>query len=282
MPESAPAAIPPLNHAVAVPQNDAIYAGLSTDHYPWTEVTADLTLRQTQGFTGVFDAWQKGRWVRFVWTRGALMGGFTHGGQPVPWAVAMQGVPRARVSLAALPVNLAEVLWATRAAPGQAARTAWPALKGELERDCFHGLLVSGLSCSFWSYGRYLGGALPEPGAPCLLYATDAEANRAQFVQFWQDLLAAIHRVTPLDGAWQQITVRLAGEHPCLDPFAQDISFRGGQLTIEDEVPVREFRPALNAALRAVLTRLGVRLADVPLGALRERPEWAASGLEVS
>ncbi|MVN86170.1 hypothetical protein GO986_05275 [Deinococcus sp. HMF7620] len=274
--------MPPLNHAVAVPQGDAVYAGLSTDHYPWTEVMTDLTLRQTQGFTGTFDAWQKGRWVRFVWSRGALLGGYTHGGQAVPWHVAMQGVPRARVSLAALQPNLAELLWATRAAPGQAAPAPWPALRPLLEQESFHGLLVSGLNCSFWSYGRFIGGGLPDQGAPCALFATNAEDNRAQFASFWQELLTTVHRAQPLDTVWQQVTVRLVGDHPCLDPFAQDVSFRDGVLTIEEGVPVREFRPALNAALRASLSRLGVRLGDLPLDALRQRPEWAASGLETS
>lgn len=267
-------------HPVAVPLDAAVYSAISTDHYPWTDVTADLGVRQGQGFTGVLDAWQGSRWARFLWNQGALLGGYTHGGQPVTWTTVMQGLPRARVSLVELSTRLVELLWTTRDVEGRPAPGSWPQTQQALERAHYHGLLVSGAACSYWLSGRLMTGTLPEAGAGAWLFTPHSEANRAGLISFWQELLAVTHRAQPLDAAWQDVTMRLADEHPCLDPFAQDVTFQAGQLTIDDDVPVDEFRPALSAALRGVLSRLGLRLVDLPITNLRDRPEWAASGLE--
>ncbi|GGN33996.1 hypothetical protein GCM10010842_12140 [Deinococcus daejeonensis] len=275
-----PASLPKLMHPVAVPLDAAVYSAISTDHYPWTDVTADLAARQSQGFTGVFDAWQGNRWARFLLSQGALLGGYTHAGQPVGWTTVMQGLPRARVSLTELSARLVDLLWTTRDVEGRAAPAAWPHAQAELERSQYHGLVVSGAACSYWLSGRVLTGSLPETGAGAWLFTPNSEANRAGLLSFWQDLLAATHRAQPLDAAWQEVTMRLADDHPCLDPFAQDVRLHQGQLSIEDEVPVDEFLPALSAALRGVLARLGLRLVDLPITNLRDRPEWAASGLE--
>ncbi|MFC6800468.1 hypothetical protein ACFQDE_00850 [Deinococcus caeni] len=140
-----------------MPADAAVYTGISTDHYPWTEVTADLAVRQSQEFSGVFDAWQGPRWARFVWTRGALLGGFTRAGQGLSWAAATQGLPRASVSLTELSPSLSDLLWSTRAAQARALPGAWPDPRAALERERFHGLLISGPHCSFWSSGRVLG-----------------------------------------------------------------------------------------------------------------------------
>ena len=37
-----------------LPPEPAVYSGLHTDHYPWTEVTSDLLTRQGQGLTRIF------------------------------------------------------------------------------------------------------------------------------------------------------------------------------------------------------------------------------------
>ncbi|GAA5435754.1 hypothetical protein Daqu01_00867 [Deinococcus aquaticus] len=289
MPEPTPAssqssAPPPafqaLNHLVRVPPDAAVYTGLRTDHYPWTEIASDLALRQTQEFSGTFDAWESGRWVRFVWTRGVLLGGFTRGGQTLSWETALRGVPRASVSLTVLAPTLSDLIWTTRDAQGRPLSGAWPDQRGELERDRFHGLLIAGEHCSFWSSGRVLGGTLPVAGAGCVAYSQNSEANRDRLVAFWRDLLSRIHRAAPLDATWRQVTMRLAETYPCLDPFAQDIHLSAGQLSIDEEVTVAEFRPALLAALEATLARLGLRLLDLPITDLRDRPEWTAAGLD--
>lgn len=277
---TAPTALPKLMHPVTVPQDAAIYTGLSTDHYAWTDVTADLALRQAQQFTGALDAWQGNRWARFLLSQGSLLGGYTHAGQPVGWNTAMQGLPRARVSLTELSPRLVDLLWTTRDVEGQPAPAPWPAARDALERRHFHGLMLSGAACSYWVAGRLVTGTLPADGAGAWLFSPHSEANRAELISFWQELLSTTHRSQPIDAAWQEVTMRLADDHPCLDPFAQDVTFQNGQLTIEDDVPIDEFRPALAAALRAVLARLGLRLVDLPVTNLRDRPEWAASGLE--
>ncbi|MFD1730736.1 hypothetical protein ACFSC4_06105 [Deinococcus malanensis] len=74
----------------------------------------------------------------------------------------------------------------------------------------------------------------------------------------------------------------LSDEHPCLDPFAQEVVLTNGILQVDPELELQELRPALSAALRQMMNRAGVRLADLPLGALRQRPEWLAAELEVS
>ncbi|OOV15383.1 MULTISPECIES: hypothetical protein [unclassified Deinococcus] len=280
MPEPTPLPSLTLNHPVPVPADAAVYTGISTDHYPWTEVTADLAVRQSQEFSGVFDAWQGPRWARFVWTRGTLLGGFTRAGQGLGWAAATQGLPRASVSLTELSPSLSDLLWSTRAAQARALPGAWPDPRPALERERFHGLLISGPHCSFWSSGRVLGGALPLAGATCQVYSQNTEANRDALLAFWQELLGRIHRAVNLDATWRQVTIRLAEQHPCLDPFAQDVHLGGGVLSVDDEVTVNEFRPALVAALEATLARLGQRLIDLPVTDLRDRPEWMAAGLE--
>ncbi|UBV43484.1 hypothetical protein LAJ19_04520 [Deinococcus taeanensis] len=257
-----------------------MYSALSTDHYPWTEVTTDLSARQSREFTGAFDAWQGARWGRFLWNRGTLLGGYTHAGQLVTWGTVMQGLPRARVSLTELSPRLVDLLWSTRDVEGEPLSAPWPVGRAELERRHFHGLLMTGTTCSYWASGRVIAGEVPGTGAGGVLFSPHSEANREGLVGFWQELLLTVHRAQPLDTAWQEVTVRLADEHPCLDPFAQDVTLQRGQLTIDEDVPVEEFRPALIAALRGVLARLGVRLVDLPITNLRDRPEWAASGLE--
>ncbi|MEW6422037.1 MAG: hypothetical protein AB1511_09970, partial [Deinococcota bacterium] len=99
-------------------------------------------------------------------------------------------------------------------------------------------------------------------------------------LDFWRDLIAAAHRVTPLDEAWRLVSVRLAGDHPCLDPFAREVTVQGGRLHVEADVPTGEVLPALLGAFQATLARLGLRLTDLPLGGLPARPEWTAAGLE--
>lgn len=262
-----------------LPPAPAVYRGLCTDHYPWTEVTADLLTRQGQGLSAVFDAQQGPHWARFVWVAGALRGGFTAGGE-VGWPQAMAGLPRAQVSLTPLPPALAETVWGTRTHAPRPLEGGWPGGRAWLEGSRFSGAVVAGGACSYWQGGQPLGGELPEPGAACELLGEAAPApSDAQMLAFWQDLFAATHRHAPLDEAWRTVCVGLAAEHACLDPFAQEVAVQGGHLTVDPGVPAPELYPALLAAFDACLARLGQPLTDLPLGTLPDRPEWRAAGL---
>ncbi|MEF2278028.1 hypothetical protein V3W47_06915 [Deinococcus sp. YIM 134068] len=265
--------VPPLD----LPLDQAVYARLHTDHYPWTEVTLDLTVRQSQGLSGVFEAQQGTKWARFVWVRGSLRGGFTAAGD-LAWGAMTAALPRARVTLAALGPAVAELVWVCRHLKPQDAGT-WPDARGVLEDGVFSGVLLAGGACSFWEGGRPLGGSLPPTGAPCHTLAAPG-TEEAGLLAFWTEVIAATHAHTPLDEAWRAVSVRLAGAHPCLDPFAREVGVQGGRLRVEPGVSAAELRPALLAAFQGTLARLGVGVADLPLAELRARPGWAAAGLE--
>ncbi|MDB5044507.1 MAG: hypothetical protein JWQ08_557 [Deinococcus sp.] len=266
---------------LSVPQDLAVYSRLSTDHYPWTEVTVDLAARQAQGFTGIFDAVQGQRWVRFVWVRGVMRGGYTAGAE-VSWANMMRGLPQATVSLQGQEPAVAEIVWSCRQAKAVSLPGTWPDLQDRLHRERFFGILVSGTASSYWESGRMLGGVLPPSGAACVTFSPPVIDDRPSLLAFWLELIAVTHRSHPLDETWRQVSIGLATDHPCLDPFAQEVRVLGGVLQVDQEVSVSELRPALLAAYRATLTRLGVRLADLPINSLREQPIWATAGLEAN
>lgn len=268
-----PAAPPP------VPLDRTIYSGLRTDHYPWTEIMADLDTRQAGGFSGVLDAVQGDRWARFVWVRGQCLGGFTGGGQTVGWELVHSGLPRARVSLGECAPPVGAVVWTSRAARSGQLSGRWPDVQLILKREQFYGLLVSEGLCSVWDSGQVLAGRLPDDGAVCVAYSPNTHENRERLLTFWRDLLGAVAASVPLEEAWQHACVRLSAEHPCLDPFVREITLSGGVLSVDPALGVGEFRPALQTALRTALLGLGVGLQDLALGDLPNRPEWAAAGL---
>ncbi|WP_243398130.1 hypothetical protein [Deinococcus koreensis] len=263
-----------------MPTDQAVYTAISTDHYPWTDIAVDLATRRSQGASCVFDAWQDGRWARFVWARGEVLGGFTWGGQDVSWATTMQALPRAQVSLSTQSPKIAGLVWAARASTPQPLDDVWPGLQRRLEREMFSGVLVSGTGGSYWDSGQVIGGTLPAPGAAATAYAPYAEVSPQALATLWKELVEVVARSVPLETAWWEVSTRLSVTYDCLDPFAREIALRGTALHIDPALEVSEFRPALLAALRASLARLGVRLADLPTAPLRDRPEWAAAGLE--
>lgn len=269
-----------------LPPDHAVYGRLHTDHYPWTEVTVDLAARQTQGLSGVFDAQQGPHWARFVWVRGSLRGGFTASGD-VSWPATLAALPRAQVTLAAVEPAVADLVWASRTWTPQPLEGSWPGPHAALTRRQFSGVLLGGPACSFWQGGQLLGGTLPAPGTACVILPRlpVGEGGREAVLAFWTDLIAAAHRVSPLDEAWRQVSVRLSEQHPCLDPFMREVTVQGGRLRVDPDLSTSEAQPALLAAFQATLARLGLRLADLPLAdlplaELRARPEWAACGLE--
>lgn len=123
-----------------------------------------------------------------------------------------------------------------------------------------------------------MGGSLPPSGSACHLL-TPPGADEASVAALWAEVLALTHRSAPLDEAWRAVCVRLSAEHPCLDPFAREVTVQGGRLHVEPDVPAEEWRPALLAAFQATLARLGVRLADLPLAEVRGRSAWTVAGL---
>ncbi|WP_040383576.1 hypothetical protein [Deinococcus apachensis] len=266
-----------------LPPSRAVYSQLHTDHYPWTEVTVDLAARQAQGLSGVFDAQQGPSWARFVWVRGTLRGGFSAGGD-VSWPAALAALPRAQVTLAALDPAVADLVWASRTWAPQPLEGLWPTPQAALTRERFSGVLLGGPACSFWEGGQPLDGTLPAPGATCVALPRlpGGTGGREALLTFWTDLITAAHRLSPLDEAWRQVSVRLSGQHPCLDPFAREVTVTGGRLRVDPDLPLGEAQPALLGAFQGTLARLGLRLADLPLAELRTRPEWAASGLETA
>ncbi|THF87936.1 hypothetical protein E7T09_01550 [Deinococcus sp. KSM4-11] len=270
----------PMTAPLPVPTDQAVYVGLSTDHYPWTDITIDLATRQGQGLSGVFDASQEGSWARFIWIRGELRGGFTWGGQEVAWVTATQALPRARVTLTVQDPRVAQLVWSSRARPTQPLSGTWPTPQATLVRDMFTGILVGAGHGSYWEGGQLIAGTVPKAGAQCTTCSPYEDVSAEQLAAFWQALLAAVSRAAPLENAWREVCARLCSTYVCLDPFAQEVVLRGGHLHLDPSLKVQEFRPALLAALRAALARLGVRLGDLPLLELRARPEWAAAGLE--
>ncbi|WP_034387758.1 hypothetical protein [Deinococcus sp. YIM 77859] len=273
--------MPILPTRLAVPLEQAVYTGLHTDHYPWTEVTLDLATRQAQGLSAVFDAQQGPNWARFVWVQGTLQGGFTPAGD-LTWSAAMAALPRAQVTLVALNPAVAELVWRSRMQAPQPLEGAWPQPQADLTRQRFSGVLLGEQACSFWVGGERIAGTLPSPGAACsvLASAVPLAPGPEALLAFWTELIATVHRAAPLDEAWRGVSMRLAEQHPCLDPFAREVSVQNGQLHVDPDVPPTEVQPALLDAFRATLARLGQRLADLPLAELRARPEWRAAGLE--
>ncbi|WP_102126181.1 hypothetical protein [Deinococcus planocerae] len=261
-----------------LPPDRAVYTRLHTDHYPWTEVTVDLAVRQAGGLSGVFEARQGPEWARFVWVAGHLRGGFTAAGDTA-WTAMTAALPRAEVTLTELGPTAAELVWTCRGETPEALQGTWPGVRGALERSGFSGVLLGGAASSLWEAGRPVGGPLPPEGAPCHTL-TPPGADAASLAAFWAELLALTHRSAPLDEAWRAVCVRLSAEHPCLDPFAREVTVQGGRLRLEPDLPAEEWRPALLAAFRGTLARLGVRLADLPLAELRGQAAWSAAGLE--
>ncbi|MDV6374176.1 hypothetical protein [Deinococcus arenicola] len=278
-PPTSPAPTSPTTAPPPLPLDTVIYTDLCTDYYPWTEVMLDLEARQAVEFSGVLDAFQGGRWARFVWSRGQCLGGFTHGGQAVAWAQVHGALPRARLHLGGCLPLVSDVVWTSRAARAGTLGGHWPDMERRLEREQFYGLLVSGGQCSVWDTGQMLSGRLPQAGASCVAHSPHTPDTREALLNFWRDLLRRVNHSVPLDEPWNRACVRLSAEHPCLDPFLQDITLRGGVLRVDVGVSVGELRPALHWALRTALGDLGIGLGDLALGNLPQRPEWAAAGL---
>lgn len=259
-----------------------VYHHLSTDFYPWDEVIADLKARSQAGQSLLFQAHSEAVCAHFVWQAGQLLGGYS-GPRDLNFAALMRGLPRARVSLMPLSEGTAAAIWAQRAAPGQALRGTAEQVSGQLAGQI--GVLTSmgtaPRSVSYWENGQPQYGSWNKDGAEqdWQFVSLRRVPDTGELVHFWQQVLAVTHRRAALDEVWRQVALALAPHHPALDPFTRELTVRAGELQVDPGVQVEELQPALLAAYRAVLDRLGLRLSDLPLDALRRHELWSVSGL---
>jgi hypothetical protein len=270
-----------------LPSEQALYQGLSTDHYPWTEVYTDLSLRPQ--FSGVLDVRQQlaGRppmLGRFVW-----VGGEVRGGHDLNTDLDIRLLPstftRAQVSLFELGEGLAQLLWLCRDGDRTELPLAWPDARDLLAARRFRGaLLGSGgqgaQACSYWDAGRVLGGTLPQPGEALYTVAPPARHTHADLEQFWSEVLRGANSRLPLQEAWRVSATRLADEHPCLDPFAREVWIDAQGLHTDPDLPISELMAAMQDQFRAMLALYGVALRSLPMTEARVHPLWPSSGLE--
>jgi hypothetical protein len=260
-----------------LPPERAVYTGLSTDHYPWAEVYGDLALRPQ--FSGALDVQQGELRGRFIWVGGELRGGHDLEGDldfrtvPVTFA-------RASVSLTQLEPVLAQLVWLCRDGDQQPLSITWPDARDLLAPRRFRGALLGEHACSYWEDGRLLAGALPENGERLSTLAPRARYTHTDLEAFWGEVLRATASRMPLQEAWRQAATRLAEDHPCLDPFAREVWFDGQALHLDPELPIPEFRTAMLAQYRTMLTLNGVALRNLPMPEARIHPLWPSSGLE--
>lgn len=260
---------------IPLPSGPAVFHALSTDHYPWAELTADLDSRREQGFTGVLDLQQGGRWARFLLSPEQLRG-FTTGGEAVSLAAAMRAMPRAQATLTPLDASVCDLVWAFRLGNPAPRTLQWPGARQTLETSLFTGALIAPSGRSYWRGGQVLAGSLPALGEACAAFEPDQEFDRGGTLLFWQEVMAVLARHTDLNTLWSQARVVLTDAHPCLDPFTQEVIWEAPNLQVDDAVSVSELNAAMTAGVKFVAQRGAVRLVDLPLGHLSRRPEWQA------
>lgn len=286
---------------LSVPQERALYVGLPTGYYPWSEVRADLNARPH--FSGVLELTQAGHRGRFVWVDGEPRGGYLDGDWPgTPASSLAQSsseqanpeqteltldalcltCPQAEVSLIPLDAQLASLVWDCRQTESEVLAISWPQAQPHLMAGRLRGALlgagVSGSVWSFWEGGRMIGGHLPRLGDRLTTVRPTLLASAAALLAFWNSLYQASR--LPLAELWTPAASRLANRHPCLDPFARELRLRGGQLELDSDVPPDELLEALSDHFRSMLAISGTALRSLPLGDLRSHPLWARAGLE--
>ena len=265
----------PTSLRIPLPSGPAIFHALSTDHYPWAELTAELDSRREQGFTGVLDVQQGGRWARFLLGPEQLRG-FTTGGQAVSLAAAMRAMPRAQVTLTPLDAGVCDLVWAFRVGNPAPRTLLWPGARQTLETSLFTGALIAPSGRSYWRAGQVLAGSLPALGEACAALEPDQEFDRGGTLLFWQEVMGVLARHTDLNALWSQARVVLTDAHPCLDPFTQEVVWEAETLRVDDALSVTELNAAMTAGVKLIAQRGAVRLADLPLNHLARRPEWHA------
>ncbi len=105
-----------------------------------------------------------------------------------------------------------------------------------------------------------------------------------QLVAFFNSALALSGPANVLENAWRSAALDLSADHPCLDPFADEVRIEGNRLELLADVPFTELQPALLEAYRLTLEKADIRLGLLPLDSLRQQQRrlWLLSGLDVA
>ena len=161
-----------------LPSRQPLYL-LSTDHYSWSEVCADIEQRPL--LSAVLEARQDGRQGRMMWNAGAALGGFD---QTSDLSVSefMLAFSRATVQLCLLEPSSVITAWQCRSAQPEALSDHWPAAQTQLVSSGFSGALLGGERgsvISYWQSGR-AGGRQPAGGRRRLQTQRSATAQNAR------------------------------------------------------------------------------------------------------
>ena len=184
-------------------------------------------------------------------------------------------VPRAPDTGAALPPAQGPRLGNLRGVTAAPGRVPWPAGRAQLQAARFTGVLAAGPRVSVWQAGAPVAGEAPAAGDDPVAFMLPVVENRDDILAFWQDVFGRAAQQVPMADLWPLATNALMNTYPALDPFGMEIVWQGGALSVDPDVTIPELREALAAALQFVLSRGAVRLADLPIGHLRDRAEWA-------
>ena len=260
-----------------LPSRQPLYL-LSTDHYPWSEVCADIEQRPL--LSAVLEARQDGRQGRMMWNTGAALGGFDQT-TDLSLSEFMLAFSRATVQLSVLEPSTVITAWQCRSAQPEAVSETWPDAQAQLASSGFSGALLGGERgsvISSWQSGRPVAGSLPVGGVVYKLSAPQ-QLRTPELIQFWSQVLAltAAQNGSAAD-VWRSSAAELAERHPVLDPFAREVWLDQLSVRALPDLNVAELRDALLAVFEATLRRLRVRLRTLPLAELQASPIWSASG----
>jgi hypothetical protein len=256
---------------------------LSTDHYPWSEVCADLEARPL--LSAVLEARQQGsggqsRRGRLFWNAGVALGGFDQG-RDLSVPDFMRTFPRATLQLQLVDPAVVSLAWQCRSAQPEALSEPWPEVQGALSRSAFAGALMGGdkgASISYWQSGKPVAGTLPTGGQVYTVSAPQ-QLSAGALAGFWSKIyVLAGAQAAGLPDVWRACASDLADDHPCLDPFAREVWLEGPNVSVAPDIDVTELRDALKAVSDATLRRLKLRVRSLPVGELQQSPLWTISG----
>ena len=251
---------------------------LSTDHYPWSEVCADLEARPL--LSAVLEARQQHRRGRLFWNAGVALGGFDQGSD-LSLSEFMRAFPRATLQLQLVDPAVVSLAWQCRGAQPEALSESWPEVQSALSRSAFAGALMGGdkgASISYWQSGKPVAGTLPTGGQVYTVSAPQ-QLSAGALAGFWSKIyVLAGAQASGLAEAWRACAGELADDHPCLDPFAREVWLEGQQVQVAADIDVTELRGALKAVSDAALRRLRLRIRNLPVTELQNSPLWTISG----
>lgn len=271
---------PPIRRArfwLPLPSRQVLYQ-FSTDHYPWSEVRADLDQRPM--LSAVLEARQDGRQGRLMWNAGAALGGFDQDSD-LSLSEFMLAFPRSTLQLLVLDPVMAGLAWQCRSARPEQLPEEWPDAQDQLSSSSFSGALLGGENgsiISYWQSGKPVAGSLPVGGKVYKLSAPQ-QLNASDLLAFWSQVLRLASAETSLvPEIWRTSAADLAEEHPCLDPFAREVWIEPLSVRAIPELRVTELRDALLAVFEMTLRRVKLPLRSLPLEELQTSPIWNASG----